>query len=812
MNSTTTLQCQGTIKNGPRKGDLCLSEQVDKDGYCNKHQRDKSYALLLSENKTPCRFYFRGCDNICKEDEKTCQSCIIKKRGDIETCCHDECNNKQSTGKYCQLHIRDHYRDYEKEHKIKLCNIALGCFNICIDGFNACRDCIIENYKNNKYYTPIKTEKCIMCLNNIVQSAEGSIMNHCNTCYSIFLDKNKSTIGCNRNSKQYYKNNIHLYYNQYIRGATIRYKEFKLTLDEFTEIISKPCYYCNQSNEYNINGIDRVDNNKGYLKDNIVACCFICNRMKHTLDLDEFISKLYYINYYIKNKISLITNDIIIKYPNTLTSGRTSYASYKRRAIEERKKEFTLTEIEYNNLLNGCCYLCGIFTSKQHSNGIDRFNNNIGYIIDNCRTCCGHCNNIKNEIPIGILYHYIECILSNKLLQIHIYRQLKDNDTASTNSDDVDDEVNTKRFSIKKIVGLFECDKEYIINYCKQYDRSSNTIEKIIQLYNIRDTLDAYTIFNRLKSIVHAENKAKSYEENTQDNKKHKKTAEILALIKHEKVSEYLDWYNTAFGTPSPLFIPQINDFITKLPSLTNEEQLAECKHLIKKENLRRNNSTATRNTNDNSNKVIKIIRKRTLTVKKDESNIDKISSAININEIIPQKKRSDCIIVPKQWKTVDIYTFITTGKEDIYKTYCEENNTLDNNKWNAFITSVKSAATKDDALNTIKEFVEDLRRIRHNALCYNKNAKLVDAENREQWPSCTVLRAYRDGKIEKFKEYLQQQADDTDTVQWITRWNNFVKSLEDCDDVGAKEKISKFMTAERTRRYRKSKRETAAS
>jgi hypothetical protein len=190
------------------------------------------------------------------------------------------------------------------------------------------------------------------------------------------------------------------------------------------------------------------------------------------------------------------------------------------------------------------------------------------------------------------------------------------------------------------------------------------------------------------------------------------------------------------------------------------------------------------------------IIEKRVLKIKKTELKEDQMKK----------------IETPKQWKTVDIYTFITTGKEDIYKIYCEENNTLDNNKWNTFITSVKSAATKDDALNTIKEFVEDLRRIRHNTLCYNKNAKLVDAENREQWPSCTVLRAYRDGKIDKFKEYLQQQADDTDTVQWITRWNNFVKSLEDCDDATAKEKISKFMTAERTRRYRKSKRETAAT
>ena len=40
-----------------------------------------------------------------------------------------------------------------------------------------------------------------------------------------------------------------------------------------------------------------------------------------------------------------------------------------------------------------------------------------------------------------------------------------------------------------------------------------------------------------------------------------------------------------------------------------------------------------------------------------------------------------------------------------------------------------------------IRNFIEDLRRIRHYELCY-KNAK-VDREDREQWLFITVLRAY---------------------------------------------------------------------
>ena len=50
------------------------------------------------------------------------------------------------------------------------------------------------------------------------------------------------------------------------------------------------------------NGIDRLDNNEGYLPSNVVTCCKICNRAKHSLTVVEFlewvrdISKTYYEN------------------------------------------------------------------------------------------------------------------------------------------------------------------------------------------------------------------------------------------------------------------------------------------------------------------------------------------------------------------------------------------------------------------------------------------------------------------------------------------------------------------------------------
>lgn len=39
-------------------------------------------------------------------------------------------------------------------------------------------------------------------------------------------------------------------------------------------IIKKPCVHCGDTNRI---GCDRIDNNKGHTKDNVVPCCYECN-------------------------------------------------------------------------------------------------------------------------------------------------------------------------------------------------------------------------------------------------------------------------------------------------------------------------------------------------------------------------------------------------------------------------------------------------------------------------------------------------------------------------------------------------------
>jgi 5-methylcytosine-specific restriction endonuclease McrA len=82
--------------------------------------------------------------------------------------------------------------------------------------------------------------------------------------------------------------------------------EFKLTEEQVKKLNKSACFYCglpssNKVREYDnhgkhrcngvyeYNGIDRIDNNKGYVMDNCVPCCKVCNRAKNAMSMDDFL-------------------------------------------------------------------------------------------------------------------------------------------------------------------------------------------------------------------------------------------------------------------------------------------------------------------------------------------------------------------------------------------------------------------------------------------------------------------------------------------------------------------------------------------
>lgn len=103
------------------------------------------------------------------------------------------------------------------------------------------------------------------------------------------------------NFKQNNQESIKKYSSDYIKTEKGKYRTLKgsaikrdydvsISFDEFKEIISKPCAYCGEKDKRI--GIDRINNDIGYILENCNPCCKYCNMMKKDMILDEFIEHI----------------------------------------------------------------------------------------------------------------------------------------------------------------------------------------------------------------------------------------------------------------------------------------------------------------------------------------------------------------------------------------------------------------------------------------------------------------------------------------------------------------------------------------
>lgn len=130
----------------------------------------------------------------------------------------------------------------------------------------------------------------------------------------------RTNCGCEHFPPNRYMDRFHaISLNHYHSSVVKRSKQlvFKdiLSFDEFKHFIHLPCHYCGAPFSAMIkdrdsgrkipvfpevmvcvNGLDRVDNSKGYTLNNVVPCCTHCNKAKAELSYDEFrtlISKIH---------------------------------------------------------------------------------------------------------------------------------------------------------------------------------------------------------------------------------------------------------------------------------------------------------------------------------------------------------------------------------------------------------------------------------------------------------------------------------------------------------------------------------------
>jgi hypothetical protein len=149
----------------------------------------------------------------------------------------------------------------------KTCYINLGSPPLPID--KKCSKC-----KQNKPVGKFSLIHGPYIENNNVDIEYSSI---CKDCMKETSKKHRTTINAR------YKR---LYHQAQRRGISV-----SISKEEFAHLISLPCTYCGSpaSNEEQGIHLDRLNNDLGYVLDNVVPCCGACNMMRQNhYTSDEF--------------------------------------------------------------------------------------------------------------------------------------------------------------------------------------------------------------------------------------------------------------------------------------------------------------------------------------------------------------------------------------------------------------------------------------------------------------------------------------------------------------------------------------------
>lgn len=174
--------------------------------------------------------------------------------------------------------------------------------------------------------------------------------------------------------------------DEYKDSAKRKNLEMLLTDEQMDSLFQMPCTYCGA---VPLNGIDRVDSDKGYIPNNCVACCSTCNYAKGHLKLQQYLTQCVSIALY------TTTGQLYGLWPFAGVKSVT-FSRYKSSA-RSRKLEFTLTKDEFKSIIACSCHYCGKHNDETHQNGIDRKDSLIGYLAGNCVPCCWPCNKMKDE-------------------------------------------------------------------------------------------------------------------------------------------------------------------------------------------------------------------------------------------------------------------------------------------------------------------------------------------------------------------------------------------------------------------------------
>lgn len=303
--------CKATIQQGASKGTRCWRHSTE-NGYCGKHQTQHKLETGESNGLHKCGTH--RCIEMISLDRKYCDMCLASKETNENKCKSTvsqginkgkQCPNSSSTPEgYCGKHAIQILVDKATSEGRRICDDAKRkCRNYTVDGKVKCEECLDKIRESERQEHTEKRENglCLGCgceLNTLVQGVRTQVQ-RCDTCYET-LNAIEATRVRQRNYLAERKENVERHYRIYSSGATRRNLAFEISIETFGELVNSPCIYCGYHKEHEAIGIDRVDNTRGYIDNNVVPCCADCNQMKGTRSLDDYIARMEQILAYFK--------------------------------------------------------------------------------------------------------------------------------------------------------------------------------------------------------------------------------------------------------------------------------------------------------------------------------------------------------------------------------------------------------------------------------------------------------------------------------------------------------------------------------
>lgn len=462
--------CVGITRNNK----VCHKKCIGK--YCQFHEYFNDYTDEMMENLILCT----GCKmqkylpnggvcNICLERGKKNREqfrenvTLCKYIDKLDKHCTFKVEPKLNNG-YCGKHQTYFWKeDKEKDGVHKVClNFIRGCRNLLglNEDFSRCLSCREKDRPKDKVRNIVRKEKREnnnqVILNKLIEERKWGDIMFCSCCKAestlmhFLEDENniesklfetcrkcrkkdliREAMEERKEYKQKLENTTKLKLSRYKKGARIRDLDFELEKEEFDKLVIDKCFYCGEKDNVKLNGVDRINSEIGYNKDNCVPCCSMCNYLKNNLSQDEFFNKIKHImsNF----GYGTYKNDDLFKDRKSMSFSRYIICA------KDRSIKFNLNENQFYKIISMNCYLCNKSNTNLHRNGIDRFDSTKDYDLNNILPCCGDCNLMKNDFIFeNMLMKFM------KISKIHF-----DNDIKILNQNSslkkINDAINSKK-------------------------------------------------------------------------------------------------------------------------------------------------------------------------------------------------------------------------------------------------------------------------------------------------------------------------------------------------------------------------------